>query len=76
MDKTGRNALRVGDLLDKKFISKYIALRMKHQKILDSYNFNEDISEMESECFEAIEFLKTLNIINCEYFINEQISKG
>ena len=76
MDKTGRNALRVGDLLDKKFISKYIALRMKHQKILDSYNFNEDISEMESEFFEAIEFLKTLNIINCEYFINEQIAKG
>lgn len=76
MDKTGRNALRVGDLLDKKFISKYIALRMKHQKILDSYNFNEDISEMESEFFEAIEFLKTLNIINCEYFINDQIAKG
>ena len=76
MDKTGRNALRVGDLLDKKFISKYIALRMKHQKILDSYNLNEDISEMETEFFEAIEFLKTMNIINCEYFINDQISKG
>ena len=76
MDKTGRNALRVGDLLDKKFVSKYIALRMKHQKILDSYNFNEDISEMETEFFEAIEFLKTMNIINCEYFINDQISKG
>ena len=76
MDKTGRNALRVGDLLDKKFISKYIALRMKHQKILDSYNFNEDISEMESEFFECIEFLKTLNIINCEYFLNDQIAKG
>ena len=76
MDKTGRNAIRVGDLLSKNFISKYIALRMKHQKILDSYNFNEDISEMETEFFEALEFLKTLNIINCEYFINDQISKG
>ena len=49
---------------------------MKHQKILDSYNFNEDISEMETEFFEALEILKTLNIINCEYFINDQISKG
>ena len=76
MDKTGRNALRVGDLLNKNFISKYIALRMKHQKILDSFNFNEDISEMENEFFEALEFLKTMNIINCEYFINDQISKG
>ena len=76
MDKTGRNAIRVGDLLNKNFISKYIALRMKHQKILDSFNFNEDISEMETEFFECLEFLKTLNIINCEYFIIEQISKG
>jgi adenylosuccinate synthase len=76
MDKTGRNALRVGDLLNKNFISKYITLRMKHQKILDSFNFNEDISEMENEFFEALEFLKTMNIINCEYFINDQISKG
>jgi adenylosuccinate synthase len=56
--------------------SKYIALRMKHQKILDSFHFNEDIGEMENEFFEAIEFLKTLNIINCEYFINDQIKKG
>ena len=31
---------------------------------------------METEFFEALEFLKTLNIINCEYFINDQISKG
>jgi len=76
MDKTGRNALRVGDLLSKNFISKYITLRMKHQKILDSFNFNEDISEMENEFFEALEFLKTMNIINCEYFINDQIAKG
>ena len=76
MDKTGRNALRVGDLLSKNFISKYITLRMKHQKSLDSFNFNEDISEMETEFFEALEFLKSMNIINCEYFINDQISKG
>jgi len=26
--------------------------------------------------FEAIEFLKTLNVINCEYYINDAISKG
>lgn len=76
MDKTGRNALRVGDLLHKSFITSYIKLRLKHQKLLDNYNFTEEISAWEEEFFEAIEFLKTLNIVNGEYFINEKISAG
>ena len=76
MDKTGRNGLRVGDLLDKSFITNYIKLRLKHQRILDSHSFNEDIHEWEEEFFEAVEFLKTLNIVNGEYFINQQINEG
>lgn len=76
MDKTGRNALRVGDILEKNFTSQYIKLRLKHQKLLDNFNFNEDISAWEDEFFEALEFLKTLNIVNGEYFINEQIAQG
>ncbi len=76
MDKTGRNALRVGDLLDKNFTSQYIKLRLKHQKLLDNFHFIEDISAWEEEFFEALEFLKTLNVINCEYFINNSISDG
>jgi adenylosuccinate synthase len=76
MDKTGRNGLRVGDLLHKNFITQYIRLRLKHQKLLDNYNFNEDISAWEEEFFEAIEFLKSLNIVNGEYFINNKIREG
>jgi len=76
MDKAGRNALRVGDLLDKNFISQYIKLRLKHQKILDNYNFTEDITAWEEEFFEALEFLRTLNIVNGEYFINNKIAEG
>jgi adenylosuccinate synthase len=76
MDKTGRNALRAGDLLDKAFISNYIKLRLKHQKLLDNFHFNEDISAWEEEFFEAVEYLKSLNIVNGEYFINNKISKG
>ena len=76
MDKTGRNALRVGDLLHKSFITSYIKLRLKHQKLLDNYNFTEDISAWEEEFFEAIEFLKGLNIVNGEYFVNQKISEG
>jgi adenylosuccinate synthase len=76
MDKTGRNALRVGDLLQKNFISQYINLRMKHQRLLDNFNFREDISAWEEEFFEAIEFLRSLNIVNGEYYINNKISEG
>ncbi|HUC79888.1 MAG TPA: adenylosuccinate synthetase, partial [Flavisolibacter sp.] len=76
MDKTGRNGLRVGDLLHKSFTQQYIKLRLKHQKLLDNYNFNEDISAWEEEFFDAIEFLKSLNIVNGEYFINNRISQG
>jgi adenylosuccinate synthase len=76
MDKTGRNGLRVGDLLDRNFTTQYIKLRMKHQRLLDSHNFSEDISAWEEEFFEALEFMRELNIVNGEYFINDRISKG
>jgi adenylosuccinate synthase len=76
MDKTGRNALRVGDLLHKNFTTQYIKLRLKHQKLLDNFHFVEDITAWEEEFFEALEFLRSLNVVNGEYFINEQISAG
>jgi len=76
MDKTGRNALRVGDLLDKNFTTQYIKLRLKHQRLLDSFNFQEDISAWEEEFFEAIDFLRSLKIVNGEYFLNDKISAG
>lgn len=76
MDKTGRNGLRVGDLLDKNFTTSYIKLRLKHQRLLDNYGFQEDISSWEEEFFEVVEFLKGLNIVNGEYFINEKIGAG
>src|ERR1700754_2919086 len=47
MDKTGRNGLRVGDLLDKSFNAQYKRLRSKHQILLDGLHFHEDVSAME-----------------------------
>ncbi len=76
MDKTGRNGLRVGNLLDKSFTTDYIKLRMKHQRLLDNFNFQEDINTWEEEFFEAMEFLREFKIVNGEYFINEKIQKG
>jgi len=76
MDKTGRNGLRVGDLLDKSFTTQYIKLRLKHQRLLDGLNFHEDISAWEEEFFEALEFMRQFKIVNGEYFINDKISQG
>jgi adenylosuccinate synthase len=76
MDKTGRNGLRVGDLLDKSFTTQYIKLRLKHQKLLDNFNFTEDINDWEEEFFEAVELLRQLKIVNGEYFINEKLREG
>jgi len=76
MDKTGRNGLRVGDILERDFTTRYIRLRLKHQKMLDSLGFSEDITEWEEEFFEALELLRSLRIVNGEYHINDRISKG
>lgn len=76
MDKTGRNGLRVGDILSSDFIEKYNELKAKHTKMLEFYNFTEDFSALEAEFFEALEFLKSLNIVNGEYFINGLIKEG
>lgn len=76
MDKTGRNGLRVGDVLDKNFTTQYIRLRLKHQKLLDSFGFQEDITAWEEEFFEALELIRQLKIVPGEYFINEQLRNG
>ena len=39
MDKTGRNGLRVGDLLDKNFTTSYIKLASKTSEIAGHYSF-------------------------------------
>lgn len=76
MDKTGRNGLRVGDLLSPDFGKMYKELRAKHQRLLDSYSFDEDISAWETDFHQAIELVRSLSIVNGEYFINDKISSG
>jgi adenylosuccinate synthase len=76
MDKTGRNGLRVGNLLESNFLEQYESLKAKHLQLLSNYNFQEDISVWEKEFFESVEFLKQLNIVNGEYFINQKIKEG
>jgi len=76
MDKTGRNGLRVGDLFTSNFSAAYNKLKEKHLKLLSIYDFEFDLSELESEWLKAVEILKGLKCINAEYYINSALSEG
>lgn len=76
MDKTGRNGLRVGDILSSEFKNIYERVREKHLGLLKMYDFEFSLEEAEKPWFEAIEFLKGLNLIDSEYYLNNALSKG
>lgn len=76
MDKTGRNGLRVGDVLKADFETAYGKLKTKHLQLLANYDFTEDITEWEKEFFEAVAFLKEMNIVSGEYWLNGYLKEG
>ena len=75
MDKTGRNGLRVGDILHN-FEEKYAALKEKHVKMLEMYDFEYNIEEFEKGLTEGIETLKSCIIIDSEHEINKYLKAG
>jgi adenylosuccinate synthase len=75
-DKTGRNGLRVGDILRHDFQELYRDRLDRHLKLLSQYDFEFDLNEFEKGWFEGIELLKTFTLINSEYFINDQLRMG
>jgi adenylosuccinate synthase len=76
MDKTGRNGLRVGDILESNFATKYNELKEKHLKMLSQYAFEYDLTNMEQEWLDSIEYLKTLTIIDSEHYLNNALKSG
>jgi len=76
MDKTGRNGLRIGDIISDNFINRYNALKQKHLNLIKQYNFNFDITESEKEWFKAIEFIKNYKFIDSENYINESLNNN
>ncbi|MBN1790696.1 MAG: adenylosuccinate synthase [Bacteroidales bacterium] len=76
MDKTGRNGLRVGDILQSDFKEKYNHLKQKHIALLRMYNFSYNIEEQEKEWFEGIDEIRKYTIIDSEYEVNHLLSDG
>jgi len=76
-DKIGRAALRIGDILSPDFKEKYAALLEKHKTTLSFYKHPLDnLEEMEGQFFEAVEFIKTLPLIDSEYTVNEALASN
>lgn len=75
MDKTGRNGIRVGDILHN-FDEKYSALKAKHTKLLEMYDFEYKIEDYEKGLKEGIECLKEFKIIDSEIEINNYLKQG
>lgn len=77
MDKTGRNGLRVGDIQLDNFQELYDNLVTKHKQLLSGYpEFSFDLSELEPTWFEAVEYLRTLDIIDSEPYVHQAIKDG
>lgn len=77
MDKTGRNGLRVGDLLNESnFNTRYGKLKLKHSELLAQYSYEADITEWEQQFFDAVAFLRQLNIVNAEYWLDAHMKNG
>ena len=72
-DKVSRNGMRVGDLLKPDFKQIYAAAKGRHEQILRSLDYAYDVTALEQEWFEAIEYLKRFRLIDSEYELNNAL---
>jgi len=81
MDKTGRNGIRMGDIfvgLKEKYNQlkeKHFLIMERHKQTLNELDLYSVIEKEEKEWFEAIKYLKLIDIIDTEYFINKSLKE-
>lgn len=77
-DKIGREGLRVGDLIHN-FDEKYNSRTENHKILLKEfykYDYEQILTDCQQDWMEAIELIKSFQIIDSEHFINELINKN
>ncbi|EIM75696.1 adenylosuccinate synthetase [Nitritalea halalkaliphila LW7] len=73
-DKIGRMALRVGDMVAPNFQEKYQEVVQHHKMILGFYQHDlSPLEALEKDFFDAVDFFKTLKLVDSEYLVNEQL---
>ncbi len=75
MDKSGRNGLRVGDVLTPDFMDRFKALKAKHIEFLKQFDYEYDPQWNERQWLDAIEYLRSFNLVDGEYMMDEWLNK-
>ena len=75
-DKIGRTGLRVGDILLPSFSERYAEVVARHAKLAAFYERELEIETLEEEFFAAIERLRSLQLTDTEYLLNDMLRQG
>lgn len=79
-DKTSRNGLRVGDVLEPNFAERFKAATDRHLQMLAQLGTTPDASELDQlqqQWLEAIDFIReNFDIIDSEHYINKALREG
>ncbi|WP_026998781.1 adenylosuccinate synthase [Eisenibacter elegans] len=76
-DKIGRQGLRVGDILSPDFEQRYQKLKTLHLQIIKNLAFDcQDLSAQEEAFWKGIEALRSLNLADTEYLLNDALQQG
>ena len=76
MDKTGRNGIRVGDILAPGFPERFNALKSKHISFLQQFDYTYDPEEGEARWMEAIDYIRQYRLIDAEYYIHQCLKEN
>lgn len=74
-DKVSRNGLRVGDIFSD-FEKKYATAKQRHVNLLTALGESSDVAELERKWFDAIEYIKTYDIIDSEFVVNRLLDES
>lgn len=77
MDKTGRNGLRVGDIIRSNFEERYQTLKQKHLSLLNIYPpVDFDLEAEEERWMQTLNEIRELTMVDGEYYINSALKEG
>jgi adenylosuccinate synthase len=76
MDKTGRNGLRVGDISATDFEKRYEKLKHKHIQLLNFFDFEYELENLEKVWFDSLETLKSFDHIESEHYIHNALKNN
>jgi adenylosuccinate synthase len=73
-DKTSRNGLRVGEILEPDFNERYKALKSKHVDFLKQFDYEYQIDE--TDFFAGIENLRRFTFVDSEFVLNSALKNN